>query len=224
MVQPGPKDVLEIALTPAMELDAVRSLVTERLPLASLGDLRTRSVVWECVVDGSVHSSTSDKLRRQWDALRIDGYSEVQIVESFIMSVSLAALQLGLLAGRPSYGGSLGVGEDIEPLTRLFGCDLLVEFTGMVGYSRAVINSTNLRSAVRDDVDLYLPSDLYEHTGPSNTERMHQLLLGIHRPNLLFNFDRFADLYVRQVIPMSAIFRPNLPLYPVLHLETFGVP
>ena len=43
-------------------------------------------------------------------------------------------------------------------------------------------------------------------------------------PDLLFDFHRFVDLYVRQVVPMSVIFRPNLPLYPVLHLETFGVP
>jgi hypothetical protein len=118
----------------------------------------------------------------------------------------------------------LGVGGDIEPLTRLFGCDLLVEFAGLVGYGRAIVSAVELHSAVRDDVNLYLPPDLYEHTGPSQAERMRQLLLGIHRPNLLFDFHRFADLYVRQVIPMSVIFRPELPLYPVLHLETFGVP
>jgi len=53
---------------------------------------------------------------------------------------------------------------------------------------------------------------------------MRQLLIGIHRPSLLFDFDRFVDLYVRQVIPMSVVFRPKLPLYPVLHLKTFGVP
>ena len=224
VVQPRPNEVLKIALSSGMDLHAVRSLVTELLPLESLVDLRTRSVVWQCVGDGSAHPDTSEKLRRQWDALRIDGYSEVQMVESFIMSVSLASLQLGLLGGWPKYDGSLGVGDDIKPLTRLFDCDLLVEFTGLVGYSRAVISATALHSAVRDDVDAYLPADFYEHTGPSQVDRMKQLLTGIHRPSLLFDFDRFADLYVRQVIPMSVIFRPNLPLYPVLHLETFGVP
>ena len=224
MVQPRPDEVLRIALSPNMDLDAVRSLVTERLPLDSLADLRTRSVVWECVVDGSVHSSTSDKLRRQWDALRIDGYSDAQMVESFVISMSLAALQLGLLADWPSYGGSLGLGEDIKPLTQLFGCDLLVEFAGLVGYGRAMVSAAELRSAVREDIDSYLPSDLYQYTGPSQAERMRHLLIGIHRPNLLFDFDCFVDLYVRQVIPMSVIFRPKLPLYPVLHLTTFGVP
>jgi hypothetical protein len=223
-VQRRPNEVLKIALSSGMDLQAVRSLVTELLPSESLVDLRTRSVVWQCLVDGSAHPSTSEKLRRQWDSLRIDGYSEAQIVESFIMSISLASLQLGLLAGWPKYDGSLGLGEDIEPLTRLFDCDLLVEFTGLVGYSRAVVSATALHSAVRDDVDLYLPADLYKHTGPSQSERMKQLLIGIHRPSLLFDFHRFADLYVRQVIPMSVIFRPNLPVYPVLHLETFGAP
>jgi FRG domain len=223
-VQPRPNEVLKIALSSGMDLQAVRSLVTELLPLDSLVDLRTRSVVWQCIVDGSADPSTSEKLRRQWDSLRIDGYSEAQMVESFIMSISLASLQLGLIAGWPKYDGSLGVGEDIEPLMRLFDCDLLVEFTGLVGYSRAVVSATALHSAVRDDIDLYLPADLYKHTGPSQAERMKQLLIGIHRPTLLFDFHRFVDLYVRQVIPMSVIFRPNLPLYPVLHLETFGVP
>jgi hypothetical protein len=224
VVQPRPNEVLKIALSSGMDLHAVRSLVTELLPLESLVDLRTRSVMWQCVVDGSAHPSTSEKLRRQWDSLRIDGYSEAQMVESFIMSVSLASLQLGLIGGWPKYEGSLGLGDDIEPLTRLFDCDLLVEFTGLVGYSRAVVSATALHSAVRDDVDHYLPADLYKHTGPSQAERMKQLLIGIHRPSLLFDFHRFADFYVRQVIPMSVIFRPNLPLYPVLHLETFGVP
>ena len=223
-VQPRPDEVLKIALSSGMDLRAVRSLVTELLPLASLVDLRMRSVVWQCVVDGSAHPSTSEKLRRQWDSLRIDGYSDLQMVESFITSTSLASLQLGLIAGWPKYDGSLGLGDDIEPLTRLFDCDLLVEFTGLVGYSRAVVSATALRWAVRDDIDRYLPADLYQYTGPSQAERMKQLLFGIHRPSFLFDFDRFADLYVRQVIPMSVIFRPNLPLYPVLHLETFGTP
>ena len=223
VVQPRPNEVLTIALSSGVDLEAVRSRVTELLPLDSLVDLRTRSVLWHCVVDGTAHPSTSEKLRRQWDALRIDGYSELQIVESFIMSISLASLQLGLIDGWPKYDGSLGVGEDIEPLTRLFDCDLLVEVTGLVGYSRAVVSATALHSAVRDDIDRYLPADLYEHTGPSPAERMKQLLTGIHRPSLLFDFHRFADLYVRQVIPMSVIFRPDLPLYPVLHLETFGL-
>jgi hypothetical protein len=93
-----------------------------------------------------------------------------------------------------------------------------------VGYGRALVDASDLRSAVRDDIDRYLPADLYEHCGPSEAERMKQLLTGIHRPSLLFDFFRFADIYVRQVIPMSVTFRPKLPLYPVLHLQVFGVP
>jgi hypothetical protein len=53
---------------------------------------------------------------------------------------------------------------------------------------------------------------------------MKQLLIGIHKPDLLFDFSRFAEVYVRQIIPMSVIFRPRLPLYPVYHLDIFGVP
>jgi hypothetical protein len=51
-----------------------------------------------------------------------------------------------------------------------------------------------------------------------------QLLIGIHSPNLLFDFDRLADVYVRQVVAMSVILRPKLPRCPVLHLRIFGVP
>ena len=178
------------------------------------------------MVDGVVHDEVSAKLKRQWDALRIDGYSDSQVVDSVVRSVSLEMLRLGLLAGCSACAFSLGLGEDTAPLTDLFGSDLLVEFCGLVGYGRALVCATELRAAVRDDIDRlqHLPADLYEFTGPSQAERMRQLLIGIHQPNLLFDFDRFADIYVRQVIPMSVVFRPTLPLYPVLELTTFGVP
>ena len=129
-----------------------------------------------------------------------------------------------MLSGWPSYDGSLGVSDDIKPLTAVLGGDLLVEFNGLVGYSRAVVSAADLNAAVREDIDRFVPASVYEHCGPTPAERMHQLLIGIHRPTLLFDFDRFANVYVRQVVPMSAVFRPKLPLYPVLHLQTFGVP
>src|SRR5205823_2868261 len=106
----------------------------------------------QLLIDDVIHVETSKKLERQWDALRIDGYSDEQIIESFGRSVSLAALQLGLVSGWEKYEGSLGLGEGIEPLTALFGSDLLVEFCGLVGYSRALVDASALRSAVRDDI------------------------------------------------------------------------
>jgi hypothetical protein len=207
-----------------MDLDAVCSSVGMSLPLASVAERRTRAAHWRLVIDGVVHDESSAKLKRQWDALRIDGYSDSQVVDSFVRSVSLEMLRLGLVAGRPACACSLGLGEDTAPLTELFGSDLLLEFCGLVGYGRALVCATDLRAAVRDDIDHHLPANLYEFTGPSQAERMRQLLIGIHQPNLLFDFERFADIYVRQVIPTSVVFRPTLPLYPVFELTTFGVP
>jgi hypothetical protein len=223
-VLPRPGDTFQINLLPGMSLDAVRSLAATLLPLDSLADRRRRSADWRVLVDGSIDLAAGEKLARQWDALRIDGYADAQVVASFAASISILALQLGLIAGWPSYGGSLGISDDIKPLTSLFGCDLLVEFTGLVGYSRALVNAADLQSAVREDVGRYLPVDFFEGCGPTPAECVHQLLIGIHSPSLLFDFARFADVYVRQVVPMSVIFRPKLPLYPVLHLRTFGVP
>ena len=223
-VLPRPGDTFQVDLRPGLSLDAVRARVATLLPLESLADRRRRSADWRVLVNGSIDVAAGEKLARQWDALRIDGYSDAQLVASFAASTSLLALQLGLIAGWPSYGGSLGISDDIKPLTSLFGCDLLVAFTGLVGYSRALVSAADLQSAVREDVDRYLPADLYNDCGPTPAERVHRLLLGIHSPSLLFDFLRFADIYVRQVVPTSVIFRPKLPLYPVLHLRTFGVP
>jgi hypothetical protein len=223
-VLPRPGDTFQVDLRPGLSLDVVRSLVATLLPLDSLADRRKRSADWCVLVDSVIDVAAGQKLARQWDALRIDGYSDAQLVASFATSISLLAVQLGLIAGWPSYGGSLGISDDIKPMTSLFGSDLLVEFSGLVGYSRALVSAADLQSAVREDLDRYVPADLYQDCGPTLAERMHQLLIGIHSPSLLFDFARFADIYVRQVVPMSVIFRPELPLYPVLHLQTFGVP
>jgi hypothetical protein len=223
-IKPQPEDTFRIALRSGMSVDSVRSVVADQLSPHSLSRQRRRSANWQLLIDDVLHPEASRKLERQWDALRIDGYSEEQIIESFARSLSLAALQLGLISGWAPYAGSLGIGGAIEPLRALFGSDLLVEFSGMVGYSRAVVSALDLRSAVRDDIDRYLPADLYEDCGPSEAELMEKLLTGIYQPSLLFDFFRFADIYVRQVVPMSVIFRPELPLYPVLHLRSFGVP
>jgi hypothetical protein len=223
-ILPRPDDTLRIDLRPEMSLDDVRSLVGALLPVDLVADRRTRSADWRVMVNDAIDPTSAEKLARQWDALRIDGYSDMPIVASFAASISLLALRLGLIAGGPSYGGHLAIGEDIEPLTLLFGCDLLVEFKGLAGYSRSLVSAADLQSAVREDIERYLPPDLYDRCGPTTAEHMHQLLIGIHRPSLLFDFDLFADVYVRQVVPISVIFRPDYPLYPVLHLNTLGVP
>ena len=223
-VQPKPGEILKISVRRGIDLDTIRSLVEVQLPLDSLVDLRSRSAEWQFVVDGSTDHAMSETLRRQWDALRIDGYSETQIVESFVMSISLAALKLGLISDLPRYNGSLGINDDVELLKTLFGYDLLVEYTGLVGYNRALVNAVDLRLAVREDINSYLPSDLYKHSGSTEAERMETLLIGIYKPSLLFDFHRFVDLYVRRIIPISVVFRPQMPLYPVLNLEVFGVP
>ena len=171
-IKPQPDDTFRIALWPGISVDSVRSVVAGQLPPHTLSERRRRSATWQLLIDDVIHPEASKKLDRQWDALRIDGYSDVQIIGSFARSVSLAALQLGLISGWARYAGSLDVGEGIEPLTTLFGSDLLVEFKGLVGYSRALVDASDLRSAVRDDIDRYLPADLYEGCGPSEAERM----------------------------------------------------
>jgi len=218
--RPRSSDVVEIPLRSGMNRDDARELVAERIPPASIAERRARSAEWRILVDGQIHAEASGKFKRQWDALRIDGYSDAQVFESLAASTSLALLNLGLIPDQPACTDFSKRG----PLEESFGFDLLVEFCGLVGYGRAQICATDLRAAVREDIDRYLPADLYEYTGPTPAERMTQLLIGIHRPNLLFDFDRFADVYVRQVIPTSIIFRPDLPLYPVLQLTTFGTP
>lgn len=223
-VLPRPGDIFRVDLRSGMSLDSVRSIAPTMLPFDSLADRRTRSADWHVLIDDSDDPSAAEKLARQWDMLRIDGYSQEQIVASFTASISLLALQRGLIEGWPACRGHLSRGYEMEPLTSLFGFDLLVEFTGLVGYSRALVNAGDLESAVREDIDRYVPADLYGNCGPATAERMHELLIGIHKPSLLFDFARFADIYVRQVVPVSIVFRPDHPLYPVLHLQTFGVP
>jgi hypothetical protein len=66
-----------------MSLDAVRSLAATLLPLDSLADRRRRSADWRVLVDGSIDLAAGEKLARQWDALRIDGYADAQVVASF---------------------------------------------------------------------------------------------------------------------------------------------
>src|ERR1700726_5027075 len=83
--------------------------------------------------------------------------------------------------------------------------------------------SDNGSSYVAGDLAKWLDAHKIKHIRGAPYHPM-QLLIGIHSPSLLFDFARFADVYVRQVVPMSVILRPKLPLYPVLHLRTFGVP
>jgi hypothetical protein len=222
--RPRAIDRFEISLQSGMDLDTIRAAVLNDLQPSLIGQRRSRSAEWYFVLEGAVLDEPSAKLKRQWDALRIDGYSDAQVVESFVRSITLAMLQLGHVGHWAAFDGPLRPGRRPDALVSLFGADLLVEYCGLVGYGRARVSAAELKAAVRDDVDRYLPEDFFKDTGPTDAERMGHLLVGIHKPDLLFDFDRFTDFYARQVIPVSTILRPDLPLYPIFHLTTFGVP
>lgn len=221
--RPAAGDVFRVDLRTGMDFGTLRALAAGLPGTVPLADRRRRSADWQVFVDDRADADAARRLALQWDALRIDGYADEQVLASLATSIACLALQRGLVPGFARYAATLSPGGDMAPLAALFGGDLPVEFTGLVGYGRAVVNARELQSAVRDDIGSYLPDDLYDGYGTSPAERMHRLLVAIHQPSLLFDFERFADVYVRQVVPTQAVFRPDLPLYTVMHLRTFGV-
>jgi hypothetical protein len=191
-----------------------------------LTSLRQRSAIIHVGHAENPRTSLGAVLERQWDAIREEPYSNDQAWDSVLCTALLFALRNGAVGVDESTSADVptnGLAEAPREAYVAYGGDLLVEFATTVGYNRALVNSRRLADCLRSDIDDYVPETIYTNCA-NLRDRMAQLLIAIRRPALVFEFEPFADLYVKQVVPYSALFRPNFPLFSVLRLNRFGRP
>jgi hypothetical protein len=88
-------------------------------------------------------------------------------------------------------------------------------------YSRACASAEMLTHAIRSDIGSFLE--------PSHREALlsypPRLVQVIRKPQLLFDFSRLADFFVRQLVPFQIVFRRQLAVFfSPARLDRFGRP
>ena len=102
----------------------------------------------------------------------------------------------------------------------VFGESRLVEFGTIDGSgSKGFVETSVLRDALRPDMKSLLASEYV--TFPDD---FYDLFRIIYNPRLMFPFDKFKSLFVRQVIPAQVANRRPLILFNSARLKTFGNP
>ena len=77
----------------------------------------------------------------------------------------------------------------------------------------------SIRAALRSDIADLLALD-FKHYG----EDADDFFKIIYSPRLMFEFDKFKELFAREVIPTQAVMKRDLILFNPTRLLTFGIP
>jgi hypothetical protein len=222
---------LHLQVSPEAPADRVREKVTRHLSafLARHKDARSRLLAWS--FDLSLPSSLpeqpqgeeldSGRLREwsqclkkwaegMWDGIRRLPYSEEQIASSVALCVALGLVKLR----EPALASQ-------ECVTRVLEEPLCIEVTGTSGgYSRGYVATGSLRRALREDVQFS-----FKPISELGLGDLHVLLIAEADPRKLFDFNRLADVFVREYVPSQAVTRIVEPhLYSPARLIRLGLP
>jgi len=184
-----------------------------RQALRSDPNLRLRTVNWELSGNSSFfkRDEVQISLCHVWNGTRRLPYSDAEIAESM---GAAAALTVKNLADALSRDDHKAIFETV------FGESRLVEFGTIDGSgSKGFVETSVLRDALRPDMKSLLASEYV--TFPDD---FYDLFRIIYNPRLMFPFDKFKSLFVRQVIPAQVANRRPLILFNSARLKTFGNP
>lgn len=88
-------------------------------------------------------------------------------------------------------------------------------------YSRGKINNINLQSAVRTDISDFITQSTTKNIDNSNITR---LLQTIQSPMLLFDFNAFKSLLIKELIPYQVFENRDVLFYSPTRINRFGLP
>jgi FRG domain len=187
--------------------------------------LRNKLVSWSVLFpkhfeSGSLCPDLSDSLERLWDGLRNLPYDNKDIAIGIGNCVSLYLCRVRTPPGRDPWlnAASECLGEAIE-----------IEFGASdASYSRGYASISKLYDAVREDIERYF-TPLHRSQLVGNVTGMLQ---AVTAPDKLFNFDRLAKLFAREIAPSQVLVRfagdskrkSNPVFFSPAPLDKFGLP
>ena len=153
-------------------------------------------------------------LEKFWDGVRRLPYSDDDIAAGLgtVVASYLRAKEMG------------GFFDDAgHPTVDLFGESMIIEFGAEDGsYARGFVSFAGLRDALRED----LPTYVLDQWKPQIVGNVFGTLQVLRRPRLLFDFDRFARLFVREIVPSQVLTRAGEKqaiFYSPARLTRFGL-
>lgn len=113
---------------------------------------------------------------------------------------------------------SLDGGATGRAFTRWIADAIYVELGNQDGsYSRAYCSDKNLLQALD-------PAWIANLRKPASAISISEAFRQTHDPRLMFNFERLASIYAREVIPSQLVLKRFVVLYNPANLEVFGLP
>jgi len=201
-----------------------RDLVEETMAseLKSHPDIRRHSIRWSLETDSPIEEAARQRLiaglSRLWDGVRSLPYSDAQITYAVGQCVALWSLWVNMREHVDS-GEAWG-----RAASACYQEPIEVQFGRRFGeYSRGYAQSSSLLAAVRKDIDRHLnPEYAAQVSG-----RIGELTWAVTIPSRLFEFEPFADVFVRQIVPSQVLvrlWRADLAMFfSPARLEAFSV-
>ncbi len=159
----------------------------------------------EVLSDGSYQKIECKSLvELLWDGIRRLPYEDEQIASCIANYLSLVR-----------YGW--------DKKESLFGEMIGVELAAIAAINRAMVSKAGVLARIRPDFfDLVTPEEMARYESPSS--RAYEVLGALVDPKRLFEFEPFADLFVREVIPTQLWFRSegNMIIFSPARIDIFG--
>lgn len=198
---------------PRREGQRITAEVRQRLLADS--NARRRLIRWSVLVAGNTPLGSFEPdfpraVQLLWDGLRALPYDAEDIAAAI---GNCAMLYIAWLRN----------GRDAQrAASACFGPAFYVDFGSVDGSaSRGYAATGDLYAAMREDLAQLLRPEWRE----KYFRDIKMLLLAVHQPDLLFRFELFKQLFVRQVVPAQALWKGNqMIIFSPTRLTAFGVP
>ena len=156
-------------------------------------------------------SNIEEYMANFWDATRILPYNSIDLMHGLI---NLCVIFYSFIKENPFYR------EDKKFWNKFndsyFGKSIIVEYQNFdKSYSRSYISINGLSDAIRDDINKYIIKEM---------PRLEYYLLAYPNPRKLFDFKKFVQIYIKQVLPTQIIMRNERLLFNPVYLQNFGRP
>jgi hypothetical protein len=179
--------------------------------LRSNPNARKKTVNWQIqgLKDPSQNEALGKALETIWNGMRWLPFSTEDIVDACGVASSLFVLDLGKKERK----------ERKQIVDDLLGESFEVEFGATDGSSsRGYVTCKSLIDALRPDIE-----DLLLDEYKSRSRDARGLLRLAYSPSRLFDFEKFSQLFAREVIPTQILTR-DFKLFSAADLQTFGLP
>ena len=169
--------------------------------------IRNQRVFWSVAIDDSNvdTKNLSKMIGRLWDGVRKLPYTNQEVAESIIYLLKLGVGEVDTKTdySQESYFKEVEVGSFDD------------------SYSRGKINNINLQNAVGTDISDFITQSTTKNIDNSNITR---LLQTIQSPMLLFDFNAFKSLLIKELIPYQVFENRDVLFYSPTRINRFGLP